>query len=370
MARRRQRIMGLPIGKRRQTFPVGKVIGLGGAAAAAAAAAPAARRAFGRGREVAAQTEDIIGSAKHVADSVSSHSSSIGKVASAVGSIGKLTSGGGKDGKDQKPRLAHLIEEHTDIAAPRAVVYNQWTQMEMFPAIAKAAVSVEQQEDDKVQWTAKIGPSRREWTARITEQVPDERIVWKAEGGLDMEGVVTFHSLDEELTRVMVEIHYKPQGAVETVGNKLRIQRRRVRRDLRLFKHDVELRGEETGAWRGQVPDDGESSDGDGASRARRTARTAAAARPTRRSSGNTAPRSSGTSSRRTSSGSGQRPSGTSRRRSPTGSTSSGTGRRPSATSSRRTSSGNGRRASGGSSQRNTSGENGTARSRARTGSR
>ncbi|HLH45708.1 MAG TPA: hypothetical protein VKV25_01035, partial [Acidimicrobiales bacterium] len=61
----------------------------------------------------------------------------------------------------------------------------------------------------------------------------------------------------EDLTRVLLQMEYKPTGAVEWVGNTLRIQRRRAKRDLRLFKHFVEVRGEETGAWRGKI-DSGE----------------------------------------------------------------------------------------------------------------
>jgi uncharacterized membrane protein len=160
---------------------------------------------------------------------------------------------GGKGDGAGKPRLSHLIEQHTDIAVPRSNVYNQWTQFEMFPRITKGVESVSQQEDEKTDWTSKIGPSRRSWNGRITEQVPDERIAWKSEGGAQHQGVVTFHSLDDDLTRVLVQMEYRPKGPVETVGNTLRIQRRRVKRDLRLFKHFFELRGEETGGWRGRI---------------------------------------------------------------------------------------------------------------------
>lgn len=46
---------------------------------------------------------------------------------------------------------------------------------------------------------------------------------------------------------MMVQMEYHPAGAVETVGNFFRMQRRRVRKDLRLFKHFIELRGEPVG---------------------------------------------------------------------------------------------------------------------------
>jgi Polyketide cyclase / dehydrase and lipid transport len=111
-------------------------------------------------------------------------------------------------------------------------------------------------EDDQTTWSVKIGPSARQWEAEITEQVPDERIVWKATDGANNWGVVTFHSLDDNLTRVMVQMEYHPNGFIEKTGNLLRIQRRRVRRELRLFKHFLEIPGQETGGWRGEIHKD------------------------------------------------------------------------------------------------------------------
>jgi uncharacterized membrane protein len=261
----RQRVLGLPIGpKRKSPFEIVRKAGATAAVLAAPAlAAPLARKvssltkgaqeAVGKGQQLAGQASQVMETASGVKDAVSSHSSTIGKVGGAVKAIAR----GGKGGGGGKPKLAHLIEQHTDVAAPRSVVYNQWTQLEMFPTLTKGIESVDQQDDAKTRWTSKIGPSRRSWTGRIVEQIPDERIVWKSEGGASIQGVVTFHSLDEDLTRVLLEMEYKPTGPVEWVGNTLRIQRRRAKRDLRLFKHFVEMRGEETGAWRGRIDRDG-----------------------------------------------------------------------------------------------------------------
>ncbi|MGH9095144.1 MAG: SRPBCC family protein [Acidimicrobiales bacterium] len=257
----RQRVLGLPIGKqqRRSRMQMAKMAGAAAAMVAAPAVgvpaarkvAPAARKAsqmVGKGKEVAGQVSGAMDTATDVKQAVSSHSSTIGKIGGAISAAKGGGSGGGT-----KPKLSHLIEQHTDIAAPRSVVYNQWTQLEMFATITKGVDSVEQQSDEKSKWTSKIGPSRRTWTGHVVEQVPDERIAWKAEGGAQLQGVVTFHVLDVDLTRVLLQMEYKPTGAVEWVGNTLRIQRRRAKRDLRLFKHFVELRGEETGKWRGRI---------------------------------------------------------------------------------------------------------------------
>lgn len=268
----RQRVLGLPIGKKqRPRHQAAKTAATVAAVVAPAMAMPVARKAIPlakkvggatqgagdavhKGQEIAGKASDVMRTASDVKSSVSSHSTTVGKAAGLISAVAKS----GKSKSDgNKPKLSHLIEHHTDIAVPRSVVYNQWTQFEMFPRLTKGIESASQEEPDKTQWTAKIGPSKRGWTGKIVEQIPDERIAWKSEGGASIQGVVTFHSLDEDLTRVLLQMEYKPTGAIEWVGNTLRSQRRRARRDIRMFKHFIEMRGEETGAWRERI-DSGE----------------------------------------------------------------------------------------------------------------
>ncbi len=220
-------------------------------AAAPAVAAPAASRVVetvARGRQLASQATDLVDTASHVRHTVAEKSSAVGKVGAVVSGVRRM--GGASDGK---PKLSHVIEQHTDVAVPRSVAYDQWTQFETFTGIMKGVESVSRKGRRHTEWAAKIGPSRRTWRAEITEAVPDERIAWRSKGGADTKGVVTFHELDDDLTRILVEMEYHPIGAVEGIGNLLRIQRRRVKRDLRLFKHFIEVRGEATGAWRQRV---------------------------------------------------------------------------------------------------------------------
>jgi uncharacterized membrane protein len=172
--------------------------------------------------------------------------------------ISDLVSGndGGSDGRRSK-KMRPIIQESIDVAVPRSLAYNQWTQMEDLSDALKAVKSVDQDDDATTSWTVKIGPSTREWEAEILEQIPDERIVWKSTSGADVTGVVTFHELAEKLTRVQVEMEYHPSGAVEQVGNLFLAPRKRTRRALKLFKHYLELEADTTGAWRGEI-DEGE----------------------------------------------------------------------------------------------------------------
>jgi uncharacterized membrane protein len=115
---------------------------------------------------------------------------------------------------------------------------------------------VRQVDDTRLHWVADVAGNTQEWDARITEQSPDQRVAWTAESGTMNAGVVTFHKLDPESTRVMLQIEYEPEGFVETVGDALGFVSRRIEGDLGRFKEFIEERGRETGAWRGEFEQD------------------------------------------------------------------------------------------------------------------
>jgi uncharacterized membrane protein len=150
------------------------------------------------------------------------------------------------------------VERHIDIDVPVRVAYDQWTQFEEFPTFMDGVESVTQIDDRRLHWVAEIGGARREWDAEITEQHPDHRIAWRSVDGTENAGVVTFHRLNDNQTRVMVQIEHEPEGLVEKAGSALGFDDRRVKGDLQRFKDLVEARGVPTGGWRGEVenPDD------------------------------------------------------------------------------------------------------------------
>ena len=74
-----------------------------------------------------------------------------------------------------------------------------------------------------------------------------------ARSGADIAGVVTFHRIDDETTRVTLQLDAEPEGIAENVGTALGFLDRRVKGDLERFKEFIESRGSETGAWRGEV---------------------------------------------------------------------------------------------------------------------
>lgn len=149
------------------------------------------------------------------------------------------------------------IEESIEVNAPIRTVYNQWTQFETFPQFMEGVEEIRQVTDTRSHWVTEIAGIKREFDTEISEQHPDERVAWKSVDGPDHAGVVTFHRIAEDTTKIMLQMDYSPEGFVETVGDKLGIVKARAKGDLERFKKFIEAQGTETGAWRGKVDNKG-----------------------------------------------------------------------------------------------------------------
>ena len=147
------------------------------------------------------------------------------------------------------------INESIDLTVPVTTAYDQWTQFESFPDFLDEVDAITQLDDTHQRWRVTIGGATREFDAEITEQHPDERIAWTSiEGETRNAGVVTFHKLSDETSRVTVQIDWQPEGLVEQAGAKLGVASHAVKKDLENFKRLIETQGTATGAWRGDVP--------------------------------------------------------------------------------------------------------------------
>ncbi|WP_435130052.1 SRPBCC family protein [Actinacidiphila sp. bgisy144] len=167
-----------------------------------------------------------------------------------------LFSGSGKGrGGGGKSKSVTIVED-IDIGVPVRQAYDQWTRFQEFSTFAKGVVSVEKADDTTTNWKVKVAKSTRSWRANVTEQIPDERIAWTTEGAKGtVKGVVTFHPITDDLTRVLLVLEYFPKGFVEKTGNIWRAQGRRARLDLKLYRKFVMMRGEDADGWRGEIHD-------------------------------------------------------------------------------------------------------------------
>jgi uncharacterized membrane protein len=171
------------------------------------------------------------------------------------GLLSKIGIGGGgaeeTSGTGKGRRLP--VQESVDVAVPLETAYNQFTQFEDFPKFMHRVEKLEQRDDTHLVWHEKIWGVHREWEAEVTDQRPNERIAWKSLSGTQTSGVVTFHRLSDRLTRIEVNLDFQPKGLLEKTASGFRMSRRALKSDLMRFKAFVEMREEETGAWRGRV---------------------------------------------------------------------------------------------------------------------
>jgi uncharacterized membrane protein len=149
------------------------------------------------------------------------------------------------------------VTKSVDVDVPVRTAYNQWTQFETFPEFMSGVERIEQLDDRRLHWTVSVAGVERDFDAEITEQHPDERVAWKSTDGTTHAGVVTFHKLSDETTRVTVQLDWQPEGIIEKAGAAVGVDDRRVSGDLDRFKSYIESRQLETGAWRGEVPREG-----------------------------------------------------------------------------------------------------------------
>ena len=151
--------------------------------------------------------------------------------------------------------MSTKVEKRILVNVPVSVAYNQWTQFEEFPHFMGGVKSVKQLSDDRLEWVAEIGGVRRQWQARILEQIPDRKVAWAATEGATNAGSVSFEDLGGGQTSVQLSLEYEPEGIVEKVGDKLNIVEKQAEKDLNRFKAFIEDEGYATGAWRGTVND-------------------------------------------------------------------------------------------------------------------
>lgn len=145
------------------------------------------------------------------------------------------------------------VEKSIEVDVPVSTAYNQWTQFEEFPRFMGGVQEVRQLDDRRMHWVAEIAGVKREWDAKVLEQVPDRKVAWAATSGATNAGAVYFQPIGTDRTQVRLSLEYEPEGLVEKAGDKLHIVEKRAEADLEKFKSYIEGRGAETGAWRGTV---------------------------------------------------------------------------------------------------------------------
>ena len=154
--------------------------------------------------------------------------------------------------------MTSTIEQSLELDVPVETAYNQWTQFRDFPLFMPSVKAVRQLDDRHLEWRAKVGGKTHEWKMEICEQIPDKRVAWKSLSGPRNAGVVTFHRIADDRSRLMVQLEYSPDGFLQAACDALGLAKGQLRKELEGFKEFIETRGKETGAWRGAIPNKAE----------------------------------------------------------------------------------------------------------------
>ena len=185
-----------------------------------------------------------------------------GKIASKLMGGGKDDGGKGKGGGGKKTRRLP-IQRYTDVALPIDQVYEAFTKFDQFPRFMHRVLTVEQKGRDKISWSEKIWFSSRQWEGRVTEKRKNDRIVWTTNSGMSHKGIVSFHKLSDNLTRVMVDMEFEPGGMIEKMASGLRFVKRAVQADLARFKTYVEMQDAKGIEYQPNPEDEKDDDDGD-----------------------------------------------------------------------------------------------------------
>jgi ribosome-associated toxin RatA of RatAB toxin-antitoxin module len=149
------------------------------------------------------------------------------------------------------------VEKSVLVNVPVSTAYNQWTQFEDFPQFMGGVTRVTQLSDDRLEWVAEIGGVKRQWEAKILQQIPDKKIAWAATSGATNAGEVRFEDVGGGQVLVHLTLEYEPEGIVEKIGDKLNVVENQAEADLERFKAFIESERYATGAWRESVNPEG-----------------------------------------------------------------------------------------------------------------
>ncbi len=137
------------------------------------------------------------------------------------------------------------IEESVGVDVPVSVVYDLWTRFTEFPRFMSGVERIDRIGYDLTHWVTNVDGVHREFDARITEHIPEERIAWESVSGTRQAGVVTFHHIADQQAKVMLQLDLDPHGVLDILGDRLGFVSHRVQLDLLEFKRFAEAHYEQ-----------------------------------------------------------------------------------------------------------------------------
>lgn len=127
-----------------------------------------------------------------------------------------------------------------DVTRPVEDVATHWSHLEGLPAVLPSVVAVKRLDERRSSWSVRIRGEQRTFEATTTEVIEGARLAWKADGETTHAGVVDFHRLGPDRTRISVQLDWTPSGLFDQVGDRTGLVRRAIQRDLEAFARHVD----------------------------------------------------------------------------------------------------------------------------------
>lgn len=156
------------------------------------------------------------------------------------------------------------VEQSIQVNVATSIAYDQWARFDTFPRWMEGVASVDRVDDTRLHWVAKVRSEfatfegeTREWDARVTELIRDERVSWETlggePGGKPDSGSASFESLGDASCRVTFRMSWEPEDELEAPDDVLAAVHQVVAADLTRFKEFIESPGMRTGSQRGEA---------------------------------------------------------------------------------------------------------------------
>ncbi len=133
------------------------------------------------------------------------------------------------------------IQRSIDVAVPLGVAYDEWMKLESLPEGAHNVRKIERKQSETLggRLSGRLWPRR--WEAEIRDERDAESFAWRSVKGSDCAGLITFHRIDDRLTRLELQLDVIPKRAWEAIDYALRLADLRAGAELRRFKARVEM---------------------------------------------------------------------------------------------------------------------------------
>ncbi|HET7871082.1 MAG TPA: SRPBCC family protein [Terriglobales bacterium] len=156
---------------------------------------------------------------------------------------------------DANSRVVRL-EKSVNVGSPVHRVFNAWSNLEQLPRWINFVKSVHHYGRHS-RWVVDLDGREFEWSAQITQVIPNESIGWKSLSGPKHTGRITFSPAGDQTVLHVLMNYAPPLGAVGAMMPVQEVLELWIERGLREFKAGLEKERQQPGRRTGTTGSEG-----------------------------------------------------------------------------------------------------------------